>query len=80
MPTYTLDELLKIMEPQARRDKALIERCIGGLEIYAAQQAQANNNAKVEEVRELVDVLVSYWSLDSGNKAKHQKNYLNFTF
>ena len=31
MPTYTLSELNEKMEPQARRDKALIGRCVAGL-------------------------------------------------
>ncbi|MDR1538093.1 MAG: hypothetical protein LBU32_08870 [Clostridiales bacterium] len=39
MLRYTLEELIKIMEPQARRDKALIDKCIDGLGLYAAIKA-----------------------------------------
>ena len=31
MPKYTLNELLDAMEPQSRRDKALIGRCVGSV-------------------------------------------------
>ena len=37
MPTYSLAELIEKMEPQGRRDKALIRECITGLTVYAAQ-------------------------------------------
>jgi len=64
------------MEPQARRDKALINKCIDGLEIYAAQQAQAGKNQKVGEMRELVENLACYWGLIEGENAKPLENYL----
>ena len=32
----TLDELINAMEPQARKDKALISKCVDGLTEYAA--------------------------------------------
>jgi len=31
MPKHTLNELLDAMEPQSRRDKALIGRCVGNV-------------------------------------------------
>ncbi len=35
MATYTLEELIKMSEPQARLDKELISRCVDGLGYYA---------------------------------------------
>lgn len=36
----TLDELINTMEPQVRKDKALISKCIDGLTEYAAELRQ----------------------------------------
>ena len=75
--SYTLEELIKIMEPQAQRDKALISACIGGLGLYASQQAQFNpQSSKTDELRGLVVTLVSYWGLDEGENAKTAEDFL----
>ena len=37
--SYTLDELLALMEPQYRADQNTIRQCIAGLTDYAAQLA-----------------------------------------
>ena len=67
MPSYTLDELNKMMEPQAQRDKALINQCIEGLGLYAAQQRRDSFfSSKPDEMRKLVENLVGYWCLDDG--------------
>jgi len=67
MPSYTLDELNKMMEPQAQRDKALINQCIEGLGLYAAQQQRDSFfSSKPDEMRKLVENLVGYWCLDDG--------------
>ena len=64
MPTYTLEELLRRMEPQARRDMALIGRCVDGLGLYAAQIASEDRfSPQVGELRLLVERLGSYWGL-----------------
>jgi len=66
MPSYTLDELIKMMEPQAQRDKALINQCIEGLGLYAVQIAQGDSeSSKIDEMRKLVENLVCYWGLDN---------------
>ena len=77
MPTYTVTELLKMMEPQARRDKELITQCVSGLGLYAAQRAQEHpGSPKIEELRGLVDNLVCYWGLDFGDGAKPLDDFM----
>jgi len=62
--SYTLGELIKKMEPQSRRDKTLINGCVEGLGLYAAQLAQADNNSPgIAEMRDLAEQLVHYWGL-----------------
>ena len=64
MPTYTLGELQKLMEPQAQRDKALIGRCVDGLGLYAAQIAEGDRfSPKIEATRKLAENLIGYWGL-----------------
>ncbi|MDR1021212.1 MAG: DUF4316 domain-containing protein [Synergistaceae bacterium] len=80
MPSYTLNELAEKVEPQARRDKALIERCIDGLGFYAAQIAEEDrNSSKIEKTRTFVETLVGYWGLNDSEyytKAKPLEDYL----
>jgi hypothetical protein len=67
MPTYKLGELIEKMAPQARRDKALISRCVDGFALYTAQIAAKNKTAnKIDEMRKFADRLVGYWGLDDG--------------
>ena len=74
MPTYTLDELIKMNEPQAQRDKALISRCVDGLGLYAAQIAAEDRfSSKILEMRNLAETLVSYWGLDDDSLTKNAK-------
>jgi hypothetical protein len=80
MPSYTLNELIEKMEPQARRDMALIDRCIDGLGLYAAQiTAEDRDSSKIEKTRAFVETLVGYWGLDDSEyyaKAKTLEDYL----
>ena len=65
MPTYTVDELVQKMEPQAQLDRALIRRCIDGLGLYAAGiAANERHSKKIDEMRKLAENLVEYWGLD----------------
>lgn len=64
----TLDELIKAMEPQARKDKLLITKCIDGLTEYAAelrQKAGDPGKAQTPALRRLVSELEGYWGLDT---------------
>lgn len=64
----TLDELINAMEPQARKDKALISKCVDGLTEYAAelrQKAGAAGKEQISALRRLVDELAGYWGLDA---------------
>ena len=64
----TLDELINAMEPQARKDKALISKCVDGLTEYAAELRQKAGDAGKEQIsalRRLVDELAGYWGLDA---------------
>ena len=56
------------MEPQARKDKALISKCVDGLTEYAAELRQKAGDAGKEQIsalRRLVDELAGYWGLDA---------------
>jgi hypothetical protein len=65
MATITLSEMLELMEPQAKLDKALIARCIDGIGLYAAQIAEKDmHSPKIGELRETCDLLYNYWWLD----------------
>lgn len=62
----TLDELINAMEPQARKDKALISKCVDGLTEYAAELRQKAGDAGKEQIsalRRLVDELAGYVAL-----------------
>jgi hypothetical protein len=77
MPTYSFDELQRMMEPQALRDRALIRRCIDGLVFFAARLAEDDpHSPQIPEYRQLIDTLVSYWGLDSGENVKRAEDYL----
>ncbi len=77
MAIYTLDEHIKMLEPQARLDKALIARCVEGLGIYAAQKAADDHfSPKIGEMRELVETLVDYWLLYDGENKKPLSSFL----
>ena len=79
MPTYTLDELQKLMEPQAQRDMALISRCVDGLGLYAAQIAAQNKSSdKINKMRMLTETLVSYWGLNDESFYKNAKSLEEF--
>lgn len=63
---YTLTELLEVMEPQNKKDKALAVRCIEGLTEYAAelrQKAGPGCQERISALRELVGCLAGYWVL-----------------
>jgi hypothetical protein len=81
MPSYTLDELIEKMEPQARRDRALIDRCIDGL---ACTRHRSRRKTvipkKIDKMRTLAETLVGYWGLDDSEyytKAKSPDDYLD---
>jgi hypothetical protein len=79
MPRYTLDELIKKMEPQGQRDKALIGRCVDGLGLYTAQIAAENrHSAAIDKMRELVENLVCYWGLNDDSLNKNAKPLEDF--
>ena len=64
----TLDELINTMEPQVRKDKALISKCIDGLTEYAAelrQKAGDPGKAQTPDLRRLVSELEGCWGLDT---------------
>lgn len=78
MPTYTLDELIKKMEPQNKRDLALIRKCVDGLTMYTAQRAQADpGSPKITEMRDLIERLDDYWDLNSVDSDTPQRDFLN---
>ena len=72
--TYTLTELIEKMEPQNRRDKAVIMDCIDGLGLYAALSAREDSDSpKIAELRGLAEQLVMYWGLDDSGFTENAK-------
>ena len=79
MPSYTLDKLLEKMEPQNRRDMALIGRCTDRLGLYAAQIAENDRTSpKIQETRNLVETLAGYWGLDDKGFTANAKSLDDF--
>ena len=77
MPSYTLDELIKMMEPQALRDRALMNECVIGLGTYAAQNARERSSHElINKTRELVNRIVGYWGLNEEEQAPSLEEYL----
>jgi len=77
MPRYTLNELIEAMEPQSRRDKALMSRCVEGLGLYAAQLAENDRfSSKIDEIRKLADNLVGYWGLSFEDGSKSAEEFM----
>lgn len=69
----TLDELINAMEPQARKDKALISKCVDGLTEYAAELRQKAGDAGKEQIsalRRLVSVVMSLYILHEADVSK----------
>jgi hypothetical protein len=78
MPTYTLNELIEKMAPRARRDKALIGRCVDGLGLYAAQIAAENkHSSKIDDLRKFAENLVGYWGLEEAEGVKSAADLLD---
>lgn len=50
MPYFTVDEVAESMEAQARKDKALAVKCIGGLTQYAAELHQKAGSGGRERI------------------------------
>jgi hypothetical protein len=74
---YTINKLLEAMAPQARRDKALIGRCVEGLGLYTAELAESDKfSSKIDEIRKLAESLTGYWGLDNGETAKSAEDLL----
>ena len=75
--TYTLGDLIEKMEPQNRKDKAVMRDCIDGLGVYAAMVAlDRYNTSKSAEISGLISDLVHYWGLDSGEDSKPVDDFL----
>ena len=78
MPWYTADELHKMMDPKMEQDKLLMERCIAGISVYAAQWAYQNPASPIiSEMRDLVVSIASYWGLDEGSDDVLRNKYLD---
>lgn len=74
----TLDELINAMEPQARKDKALISKCVDGLTEYAAELRQKAGDAGKEQIsalRRLVDELAGYADKQELEEAIIRRHY-----
>lgn len=61
--SYTLDELLALMEPQYRADQNTIRQCIAGLTDYAAQLAAKRQEEQIPRLRGLCIEMAEFWGL-----------------
>jgi hypothetical protein len=62
---------------QTQYDRLLMRRCVEGLGLYAAQCAASDpQSPKLAEIRNLIEDLISYWSLDDGADAIPMENFL----
>lgn len=60
------------------QDKELITKCINGLELYAALQAQKDaESPQIADIRDLIWTLAGYWGLDTGENAKPVDYFMN---
>ena len=74
--SYTLSELVAMSEASYRQDKALIQKCIEGLTLHAAQIAQtAPQSVQVVGLRMQIENLVYYWGI-SDDATAIKRDYL----
>lgn len=67
---YTLDELLKMMEPQYQVYKFTMRQCIDGLTEHAAQLAAQGREEQVPRLRQLCIEMAEFWGLTEDDTPK----------
>ena len=60
---YTLDELLKVMEPQYQVYKFTMRQCIAGLTEHAARLAAQGQEKSLPRLRQLCIEMAEFWGL-----------------
>jgi hypothetical protein len=80
MSRYSSSDFNGNMKPQARRDKVIIDKCIDGLGLFAAQKANADRlSPEIGKIRSLVETLVQFWGLSDSDyyaNARSPDDYL----
>lgn len=67
---YTLDELLKAMEPQYQEYKNTMRQCIAGLTEHAAQLAAQGQEESLPQLRRLCIEMAEFWGLTEDDTPK----------
>lgn len=67
---YTLDELLKAMEPQYQEYKNTMRRCIAGLTEHAARLAAQGQEESLPRLRQLCIEMAEFWGLTEDDTPK----------
>ena len=68
--TYTLDELLKVIEPQYQVYKNTIRQCISGLTVHAARLAAQGQEESLPRLRQLCIEMAEFWGLTEDDTPK----------
>lgn len=61
----TIDELLTVMEPVFQRQKAIVEKCINGLAIHAANLAVKGQEDDIPSLSSFVTAMAEFWDLET---------------
>lgn len=67
---YTLDELLKVMEPRYQVYKLTMRQCIAGLTEHAAQLAARHQEEVLPRLRQLCIEIAEFWGLTEDDTPK----------
>ena len=67
---YTLDELLKVMEPQYQVYKFTMRQCIAGLTEHAARLAAQGQEESLPRLRQLCIEMAEFWGLTEDDTPK----------
>ena len=68
--TYTIDELLALMEPRYWADQETTRRCIAGLTCYAAQLAAQGQEEQIPQLRRICVEMAEFWGLTEDDTPK----------
>ncbi len=68
MKRYTIDELLALMEPVYRQQKAAVEKCVVGLTVHAASLAAKGQEADVNELGRSISAMAQFWDLEASEQ------------
>ncbi len=68
MKRYTIDELLALMEPVYRQQKAAVEKCVAGLTVHAAGLAARGREADISKLGNFISAMAQFWDLETSEQ------------